>query len=397
MLFDELDRPDLGPRRYTEDTYSFLNRATGAFWERIRIELDRWYAAYPDDTGDLLRRFRSRDHRQHYGARWELYLHQILISLGFGVTPHPHVPGSSGRPDFLATGRRESFYVEAVTEFSGIAANPPRSALEPAILDVINQVDASDFFVSVRFSQIGTSMPRRTQITGPITAWLKRLEPDARRSSRVNRPEMTLRISGWIIELRALTRAPEFRGRPNNRLVGTQAAFAGYTNDREQLFRALERKKKQHGTPDRPLIIAANVTNGFVDDDVVIDALFGNQSVRLNTITGASSIVRNPDGFWIGTRGPASKKVSAVLIGVGILPETCARAAPRLWHHFAPDRQLKVDLPFATARIVDDELRFADAKTLPHDLLGLTPEWPGPGPPFGSSRVRLRSEWLRLL
>ena len=171
-LFDNVNRPDLGPRLYAEDTYSFLNRATGPFWERIRGKLDRWSTAYPDETGDLRRRFRSRDHRQHYGAWWELYIHQLLTSLGFEVTPHPEVHGSSGRPDFLARRRRDAFYVEAVTEFSGIAANPPRSALEPAILDVINEVDASDFFVSVRLSQIGTSMPRRRQITGPIAAWL---------------------------------------------------------------------------------------------------------------------------------------------------------------------------------------------------------------------------------
>lgn len=227
-------------------------------------------------------------------------------------------------------------------------------------------------------------MPRQTQITTPITAWLRELDPDVLRSSPRNRPGTTLRIADWVIELRATPRAPEFSGRPGNRLVGTHSAFAGYTNDREQLFRALERKKKQHGTPDRPLIIAAHATNGFVDDDVVIDALFGSQAVRLNGDNNKSSVVRNPDGFWVGTRGPASRKVSAVLFGVGILPETCARSAPRLWYHFAPKRPLDVDLPFAAARIIDDELRLADATTLPHDILGLPPEWPGPEPPFGS-------------
>jgi hypothetical protein len=196
-LFNKLDRPDVGPRLYTEDTYTFLNRATGPFWERIRTELDLWYEGYPDDTGDLRRRFQSRDHRQHYGAWWELYLHHLLTSLGFRVTPHPYVPGSSGRPDFVAARRRQAFYVEAVTEFSGIAPNPPRSPLEPAILDVINQVDASDFFVSVRISQTGTSMPRRTQITGPIKAWLSKLDAHRLRSSQVNRPETTLRIADW--------------------------------------------------------------------------------------------------------------------------------------------------------------------------------------------------------
>jgi len=92
--------------------------------------------------------------------------------------------------------------------------------------------------------------------------------------------------------------------------------------------------------------------------------------------------MRNWDGFWNGTRGPASKKVSAVLAGVAVLPTTCARSAPGLWHHVAPDRPLNLDLPLASVRVVESGLAFTDAARSPHELLGLPAEWPGPDAPF---------------
>ena len=172
QLFDELERSDSRQARFSEDTFSFLNRVSGPYWERIRRELNTWYDAFPDETRDLWRRFCSRDHRQHYGAWWELYLHRLLTALGFEATPNTQLPGGRSRPDLLAVRGEQSFYVEAVTVFSGIVASTPRSALEPAILDVINTIDASNFFVSVGFARTASSMPRRAQIIRPIEDWL---------------------------------------------------------------------------------------------------------------------------------------------------------------------------------------------------------------------------------
>lgn len=387
QLFDDVDRTESCPARFSEDTFSFLNRVHGAYWERIRQELNAWYEGFPDETRDLWRRFRSRDHRQHYGAWWELYLHRLLTALGFDTTPNARLPGGRSRPDFLAKRGHESFYVEAVTVFSGIVASNPRSALEPAILDAINTIDASNFFVSVAFARTGTSMPRRAQIVEPIEEWLNAHDPDAVLAmSTAEFPRAQIPIDDWRLDLRLLPRSPEFRGRPENKLVGMQGTVAGWTNDREQIYRALERKKKQHKTPDGPMIIAVLATNGFVTNDEVIGALFGSEAVRVDIATGAASMVRNPDGFWIGTRGPASKKVSAVLMGVNVLPITCARSAPRVWHHFAPDRPLEAELPLAAARVVDDTIAMSDAVRAPNDLLELPTDWPGPEPPFATSR-----------
>lgn len=382
-LFDRVGRTNASPAGYNEDSFSFLNRVAGPYWQRLRTALDDWYAVFPDTSADLWRRFRKADPKQHYAAWWELYLHHLFTNLGFRVTPNAELPQGNSRPDLLVERGNQFFYVEAVTVFSGIVSGESCTALEPRILDIINTIDASNYFVSVRFAQSSTAMPKAADITTPIAKWMAEHDPDhILKLQASDLPTTTIATGEWALELKLIPRSPEFRGKPDNRLVGTHGATAGFTNDRQQIYRALERKKKQHKAPDGPTVIALMAINGFVDDTEFTDALFGSQSVRMEIATGATTVTRNPDGFWVGQRGPASKKISAVLSGVSVLPTNCATTSLRLWHHFAPNRKLTIDLPFATARIVDDQLVLADAAREPHDMLGLTADWPGPHPPF---------------
>jgi hypothetical protein len=112
-------------REHAEDSFSFLNRADGSVWRRIRDKLNDWYAALPDGDESVRRRFRKADPRQHYAAWWELYMHALLRALGFDVTVHPDVPGTDGHPDFLAERGKESFYVEGRNSLLGNSRRRP--------------------------------------------------------------------------------------------------------------------------------------------------------------------------------------------------------------------------------------------------------------------------------
>jgi hypothetical protein len=212
-LFDAVEREDASPRLYAEDSFAFfLNRESGVVWERIRHELDHWYLVFPDADRDVRTRFRSRDPRQHFAAWWELYLHRLFTRLGYRASTHPSVPGTNGRPDFLVERSGEAFYVEAVTVFSGIVARGRRGRLEAVVLDLINTIDASQFFVSVNFDRGGEKTPRAQAITKPIDGWLKTLDADeALTRSADQLPTGEFTIEGWELSLRAIT--PEFRGR----------------------------------------------------------------------------------------------------------------------------------------------------------------------------------------
>jgi hypothetical protein len=381
-LFDKVTRSDPSPGGYSEDSFSFLNRAAGVVWERIREKLENWYSAFPDNDGNLHSRFRSPDPRLHYAAWWELYVHAVFTALGFRLTLHPKIPGSDGRPDFLAEHAGNPFYLEAVTVSSGIVAPGRRGRLEAEVQDIINSIDASLFLVGLHYERVGQSMPRRRAIIEPIDAWLATLDADEllSRSEPASRTRFT--FGDWVIDLRPIPRSPKARGCPQNRLIGIGPSIAGTTNDTAKLRSALRRKRKHYGTPSKPLVIAALATNGFAENRDVANALFGSEAVQLEIASGVSRLVRSPDGIWVGKRGPAGKRMSALLMGVGILPLTCATAWPRLWHHFDPTYTLEADLPFSTVRVVDDELAFTDATRSASEVLGLPVEWPGPEPAF---------------
>jgi hypothetical protein len=129
-------------------------------------------------------------------------------------------------------------------------------------------------------------------------------------------------------------------------------------------------------------VIAVNVMNGFVEDRDFTGALFGSEAIAINTSTGETSSTRNRDGVWITTRGVASRRVSAVLAGISVIPENCATQELRLWQHFEPDQKLTIDLPFATARVIDGELICEPASRKPHEMLELPEDWPGSEPRF---------------
>jgi hypothetical protein len=382
-LFDEVKRTDSSPGRYSEDSFKFLNRADGVVWERIREKLEEWYAAFPDVNGDVRARFRSPDPRQHFPAWWELYVHSLLLAMGFKLTVHPSVPGTTGHPDFLAKRGDESFYVEAVTVFSGIVTPGRRAVLEGEVQDMINEIDASKFMIMMRYDRVGTKRPRRRAIRPPIEAFLATLDADEllAASPPISAWE-TISTGEWEISFRAIPVSPEYRGCPNNRLIGSPGAIAGFTDDVPSIRNAITRKGKRYGTPDKSLMVAVLATNGFVDDRAVESSLFGSEAVRVNIETEETTIVRQPDGVWIGNKGAAARRISAVLMGVGIMPNTCAVAWPRLWHHFEPTFTLDAKLPFPTARVSGENIEFGEATESAAEVLGLRPDWPGPEPPF---------------
>lgn len=127
-LFDDFERTNPFPAKEGEDSFSFMNRVAQPFWERIRSELDEWFAVYPpEDAKDLRSRFRDQSPAQHYAAWWELYLHELFRRLGFEIEVHPELEGVSGRPDFRVARDDAAFYVEAATTFSGIVGDATAS------------------------------------------------------------------------------------------------------------------------------------------------------------------------------------------------------------------------------------------------------------------------------
>jgi hypothetical protein len=222
-------------------------------------------------------------------------------------------------------------------------------------------------------------MPRRAAIVRPIEAWLATLDPQ---DVSLSESPVRFEFGDWAICLHPAAWKPELRGCPDNPFIGSHMGLGGYLNDVPQIRQAVTRKGQHYGTPHKPLMVAVLATNTFVRDREVMSALFGSEAVRVQIDTGATTPVRNPDGVWIGKSGSSGRRISAVLMGVGILPHTVATAWPRLWHHFDPTHTLAADLPFSTTRVSGNQLEFQEETRSAAEVLHLPPDWPGPEPAF---------------
>ena len=101
-LFDRINRTDAVPSNNQESMFDGLNRLAWKNAEKIRNLLDRWFDDYPVNHQKELRgRFRSPRNADHQGAFFELFMHRLLMDLGFKIEVNP-LTHLSNTPDFLA-------------------------------------------------------------------------------------------------------------------------------------------------------------------------------------------------------------------------------------------------------------------------------------------------------
>ncbi|GLI03811.1 hypothetical protein Pa4123_90910 [Phytohabitans aurantiacus] len=113
-IFSVTTRTDRSPAAHGESQFRFFDRVSGSYWDQVRDLIEDWFARLcPDAQADVQGRLRSTDNRQSKGAFFELYLHECLLRMGYSVTCHPELDGTSRRPDFLAEKDGRRIYVEA--------------------------------------------------------------------------------------------------------------------------------------------------------------------------------------------------------------------------------------------------------------------------------------------
>jgi hypothetical protein len=388
-LFDEFERTDPSPARPGEDSFSFMNRVDQPFWQRIREELERWFADYPQaDAADLRGRLRDAAAGQHFGAWWELYLHRLFQCLGFEVEVHPDLPCVQGRPDFRVSRGSASFLLEGATTFSGIVDEGRHAERESWITSAINEASNPNFFVGLEFGKVGMERPGVREIVRPIEDWLAGLDPDEISAAGLaDAPELPLKVRDWELTLTAIPIKPEARGKPDLRLLGLGPSMAGYVNDVDMLARTLQRKRRKYGKPNEPLVLAVLPMSGFMDNEDIEQALLGRVAYQFDPESfQAGDWVRQRNGFWMKGDQPRATRISAVITGTNVMPWTVARIWPRLWRNPWAAHPLHVDLPFPRGIASENGVvEYQEVAASPNELFGLASDWPGPEDPFTKS------------
>jgi hypothetical protein len=377
-LFDSVplhNRPSL----YSEPPFAFLSRADSPAWARVRELIEAWYAAYPDQDGDLRARFRKADIRQHVPAWWELYTYTLFRRLNYAVTVHPAIPGVGGRPDFLVEKDGAKAYVECAVLFADGSRISTDS--EAWVKDCIDAARNPDFVVGVRFERLGSRRPKKSQITRPIEDWLGSLDYDSVRDAASagdtpRFPQESFEFAGFQVRLTALPVHPDTRGKDIGRIGFGPGNSAFPIQSVGEIREILKEKAHQCRGVDAPLVVGILNQTTFATLDLVEQALFGSDVIRHNH--HSARLMRAEDGYWHPGPPRRGSSISAIMFGQHIGMTRVAVELPTLWlnpwAHMPFENQVRLETH--SAYDTGEGFVAAHAGVLPADVFDVLPNWP---------------------
>lgn len=389
-VFSDRNRTNTSPLS-GESMHSFLDRVAGPVWDRIRQLIEDWVNDHcPDGQTDLVGRLRSGDDIAFTAAYWELLLYQGMKALGFEVTCHPEVAGTTRHPDFLAENDKCSFYLEAKV-LGPDSVDRKRDQTRNDIYHELNaRVNSDDFAVQIQFDREAAQPIPIRKLAEATQAWLDELDPnEVRKQVRAAGPLGATPYlwederSGWSVALVPVLRSSSG---DSGRLVGITGVDASWIDDRTPILKALGEKAHRYGNElGRPFVVALGMLRPFADDTDVMDALFGNEVYLFDPSTGAGNLARRPNGLWRGPEGPRTRRLSAVLIGAYVAPWLSAATELRLWQN--PWAMFPIHCDAASVATIispegDGSLAATAATVSTGELFGLPADWPGPEPAF---------------
>ncbi len=339
-------------KRYAESTFEYHNRSARPAIARIKAALEQWFARFPAaGQTDLRQRFRSDSDRQHYSAFFELYLHELLIRLGFAVEVHPEVEETT-HPDFLA--RRDDvpqFYVEAtISTDSDLEAGQQR--LMEQVYDSLDRLTSPDFFLALRVRGAPKTAPPGARLRHDLEWWLQSLDWAAVRQAWNAGgfdalPTYPWEHEGWSVLIQPIPKPQEKRGSQDVRPVGlTMPVTVSALTADEDVKKAVQVKNK-YGELDLPFLVAINMMAEFCSQYDVMNGLFGHETVIFGP-TGTRPGGRLHDGAWDGPRGPQNTVISCVMVYRELKPWNMKNAVPWFVHNPWANRPLLTDaLPFS--------------------------------------------------
>ncbi|GAA3945344.1 hypothetical protein [Actinoplanes auranticolor] len=390
-IFSAITRTDPSPAGHGDGQFTFLDRVSGTYWDQVRDLIEEWFSRLcPDAQADVRGRMRSKDNRQFMGAFFELYLHECLLRMGYSVTCHPVLEGTTRRPDFLAERDGRSVYVEARSA-SASNVSVGAEARVNVVYESIDRLDSPNFFLWIEVVRQGPGSLRAKPLRGRLERWLSGLDPEnytlggRRDDLPSHRYEEAESDGGWIIKFWAIPKSPEARGRVGARPLGVFGRGGGRINDEDGIRGALSDKGAAYGPLGVPFIVAVASSSMSLDDHDVRNVLYGTEMLQITTAldgTESQAYIREPNGYWYAGDRWEHRGVSAVLVVKQLHPAFVGNQQHTIWEHPDPDHAVEA-LPLWRRSLVgaDGWLEFVEPPRTQADWFGLGDPWPI-GDPF---------------
>ena len=155
--------------------------------------------------------------------------------------------------------------------------------------------------------------------------------------------------------------------------MGAQISAPQWIDSVTPVREAILDKAKRYGTPDLPFVVAINALSEFLDDDQIIEALFGSEAWVFSPGDDDLRFQRQLNGVWTSPSGQYGR-LSAVLMFRQLYPQNFPRAFVRLYHHYAPTMPLTGPLTRLPQAVAREQIEYLEGDSLAQ-IFGVPPDW----------------------
>lgn len=379
-FFDDVERPaDDDGKLHAEAHFAYLNRSGRAEMAGARALVEDWFARYPAEHQRGLRSRLRSDDIAFESAFFELYLHELLLTLGYAMVVEPRAGTKGKSPDFLVTGPDgSSFYLEACVVSAKSKQEVAGERRANQVYDQIDKLLSRDFFIGIEIREHPRSPPPGQKVRRFLTQKLASTSwEDMNAAMDVGGlealPRWRFSDDSWEVDFFPIPKRDEEREGPETRPMDMWVHDARTLSDVEDIRAALVRKAGKYGDFGVPFVVAVNLLSGLSAESIVLKSLFGRTRFTIARPGVPGKWDRTPDGVWISPRGPRYTRLSGVLICHGAKPWSVGSS--ELLYYPNPWAAIPLPSPLPRLprlRIEDDKyVRVEGAETV--EIFGLDP------------------------
>lgn len=313
-LFDDFERTNTDRVNFKVVRYDFLNNSAVPEAESARKKIIEWSKGFLM-TSEFVKKFRSKNNKQHTAALFEIFIFHYFKSRGFPITNIE--VAETPTPDFRIEGDNGEIYIECTCS-SNSNIDESIETLQAVILDSLKKIDKKNNFVNIEWLAHNYIAPSERKIRFLIKQYIDQ-------ESRP--PYLQIEESGWIIRITITPGHSEVK-----RGIGFIKYPAAIVTPYLNVLSSLKDKRPSRYKLSNPYIIALYSEDMHLDDLDMDLALFDGASFQ-----DKLPLSRARDkSFFIAQSGLINTSVSALLLVQRLPIYSDGDARLMLWHHPEP-------------------------------------------------------------
>jgi hypothetical protein len=313
-LFEDKHRTRQQPMKRGERLYSFYDESGRAGYDEFRSKINSWLGEFPEtDQRELVQRMSKGSDGEFQAALTELLTHATLRKLGFDLSVHPAVTGTTKRPDFGILKNTETAGLVEVTTTNVAESNRQKENREAVIYNAIDTCSLPPgCLLGYELIAAGNNSPKTATLVQSIESWAREAAEEAKKNGPISR---RFKLDDWEFELDLFAVGSDEK---YDKSIGIMNGGAGWIAPHLDLRKALELKSKRYGNQGLPFLVVVADGKGqlFGADNAktaITEAVMGDEVVE-SRVGEEARLARANNGFWRGAIGPKNKHVSGVLL-----------------------------------------------------------------------------------